>query len=503
MVITKTTPEMTTFGEALNSYIADLQAVLGADDTGLLALGDTPSTYAGQAGLGLIVNGTEDGLIFGALSGGGPATFVGLTDGPMSWGDPYQTLEINAAGNGLQWADPPPAPLTTFLQLLDTPESYTDYEGMLLCVDPDGGGLIFSPKPAPGVTTFAALTDTADQLGDVGQFVYVNSDGVLDFTTIPAQAEIPEYWTQLLDTPASIQPGWYLRGNVAGTALEFGPPPTAASIAFEHLSNTPSNLALYPERGLRINLAGNAVETFVIDQRTNVADMDDMPGGYGTAGYLLETDGAGNLSWVAPASGGVADWVDLGDTVSSMGSNGQYVSVVAGQLDFVDLPTIPTDIDDLGGFPTLSVTHALKYLRVNAAGDGVEFTSVSPGGGPTVTSTAIPPIMTAVTDETSIVTTGTGKVTFRAPYAFTLGEVRASLTTASSSGTVDVDVKDSGGSSIFSTILTIDATEKTSVTATTPAVLSTTAISDDDEFSIDISAAGTNAVGLKVTFIPA
>lgn len=105
----------------------------------------------------------------------------------------------------------------------------------------------------------------------------------------------------------------------------------------------------------------------------------------------------------------------------------------------------------------------------------------------------------ALSDETTAITTGTGKITFRAPYPMTLNQLpRASLSTASSSGNPTVNIK-VNGSSIFSTTLTIDATEKTSTTAATPAVLSTTSIPDDGEITMDIDAAGTGATGLKVT----
>lgn len=106
----------------------------------------------------------------------------------------------------------------------------------------------------------------------------------------------------------------------------------------------------------------------------------------------------------------------------------------------------------------------------------------------------------AVSDESTAITTGTAKLTFRMPFAMTLTSVRASLTTASSSGAPAIDVND-GGVSIFSTTLTIDASEKTSTTATTPAVLSDTSLADDAEITIDIDTAGTGATGLKVTFI--
>lgn len=102
----------------------------------------------------------------------------------------------------------------------------------------------------------------------------------------------------------------------------------------------------------------------------------------------------------------------------------------------------------------------------------------------------------AVGDETTAITTGTAKLTFRLP-ACTVLAVRSSLTTASSSGIPTVDINETGVT-IISTKLTIDATEKTSTTAATAPVISDSAIADDAEMTIDIDVAGTGAAGLKV-----
>lgn len=110
-------------------------------------------------------------------------------------------------------------------------------------------------------------------------------------------------------------------------------------------------------------------------------------------------------------------------------------------------------------------------------------------------------IAIACSDEsTAIDSTGT-KVTFRMPYAFTLSAVRASLTGACTTGTFTVDINESG-TTILSTKLTIDATEKTSTTAATAAVISDTALADDAEITIDVDDDGdSTATGLKVYLI--
>lgn len=108
----------------------------------------------------------------------------------------------------------------------------------------------------------------------------------------------------------------------------------------------------------------------------------------------------------------------------------------------------------------------------------------------------------AVSDETTALTTGTAKVTFRMPCAVTLTAVRSSVTTAPTGSTLVVDINEAGAS-ILSTKLSIDASEKTSTTAATAAVISDSALADDAEMTIDIDQIGSTiaGAGLKVTLI--
>ena len=83
----------------------------------------------------------------------------------------------------------------------------------------------------------------------------------------------------------------------------------------------------------------------------------------------------------------------------------------------------------------------------------------------------------------------------------------------SSSGTVTIDIRYvlsgtpiptsvGGGTSIFTTALTIDATKPSSVTSAASAVLTTTAstngLADDTGLAFFVTGAGTGAAGLKV-----
>lgn len=108
----------------------------------------------------------------------------------------------------------------------------------------------------------------------------------------------------------------------------------------------------------------------------------------------------------------------------------------------------------------------------------------------------------ACSDETTLLTAGVAKVTFRMPFAMTGVSVRASVTTAPTGSVLTVDVNE-GGASILSTKLTIDAGEKTSVTAAAPAVVGDGALADDAEITIDIDGVGSSVAGkgLKVYLI--
>ena len=141
----------------------------------------------------------------------------------------------------------------------------------------------------------------------------------------------------------------------------------------------------------------------------------------------------------------------------------------------------------------ISEVSGASYVTKSVTGANVK--ALAQSGLPTV-------IQLAASDETTALTTGTAKVTFRMPYAMTLTAVRASLSTAQASGSIfTVDINE-GGTTILSTKLTIDNTEKTSTTAATAAVISDSALADDAEITVDIDQIGDGtAKGLKVTLI--
>lgn len=114
---------------------------------------------------------------------------------------------------------------------------------------------------------------------------------------------------------------------------------------------------------------------------------------------------------------------------------------------------------------------------------------------------AIVPLYLPVGDETTAITASTAKLTFRIPFACSLSSIKASLSTAQISGNIfTVDIN-KNLTSILSTKLTIDNTEKTNKTAAAPYILtsSDTTFAEDDEITIDVDQIGdSTAKGLKV-----
>lgn len=103
----------------------------------------------------------------------------------------------------------------------------------------------------------------------------------------------------------------------------------------------------------------------------------------------------------------------------------------------------------------------------------------------------------AASDETTAITTGNGKLTFRMPHGMTLTAVRASVTTAPTGSTILIDINEAG-TTVLSTKLMIDASEKTSTTAATAYVISDSSLADDAEITIDFDQVGSSVAGTGV-----
>jgi hypothetical protein len=195
--------------------------------------------------------------------------------------------------------------------------------------------------------------------------------------------------------------------------------------------------------------------------------------------------------------------------LNGLTANTQYLAVGTSGTDFAISSTTATHTFNL---PTASAANRGALSTSDwTSFNGKQDALVSGTNIKTINSTSILgsgnfatpfELVIAASDETTALTAGTAKITFRMPRAVTLTSVRASLTTAQASGNIfTVDINESG-TSILSTKLTIDNTELTSTTAATPPVISDAALADDSEITIDIDQIGNGtAKGLKVMLI--
>jgi len=148
----------------------------------------------------------------------------------------------------------------------------------------------------------------------------------------------------------------------------------------------------------------------------------------------------------------------------------------------------------IGTFSTSISTPKITNLTTNG------YVTTSSGDGTLVVVLLPWDTTVAASDETSDLTVGGPKISFRMPAHITLQEVRANVNVAGTGQAIIVDIK-KGGVSVLSTLLSIDATELTSLDAATPAVISDSDLTDDSVITIHVTqiGSGTAGAGLKVT----
>lgn len=166
------------------------------------------------------------------------------------------------------------------------------------------------------------------------------------------------------------------------------------------------------------------------------------------------------------------------DTLAALGIAQTWTGVQTFTTPILGTPTSGT-LTNCTGLPLAGLTTAAKTQFIAIAGS----------------------------DETTVLGAASTTVpvaTFHAPYGMTLTDIKAGLTTAGTGAALlTVDVHVAGTTVMSTTKVTVDATEKTSGTAATPPVLTTTTIAEDDLIEIFVDQLDTDnvATGLKVYLI--
>lgn len=229
---------------------------------------------------------------------------------------------------------------------------------------------------------------------------------------------------------------------------------------------------------------------------TGALTADSIVVGNGTDDIKVATTGTGVVTALGVNVG------SAGAVVVNGGALGTPSSGTLTNATGLPIAGLAASTSDAIGVGSIELGHASDTTieRASAGNITVEGNTIYRAGG---TFVGMPvEIQLACSDETTAITSGTAKVTFRMPYAMTLTAVRASVTTAPTGSAILIDINETG-TTVLSTKLMIDASEKTSTTATTPYVISDSALADDAEITIDFDQVGSTiaGTGVKVTLI--
>jgi len=241
---------------------------------------------------------------------------------------------------------------------------------------------------------------------------------------------------------------------------------------------------------------GYAVGTLVADLEGNVTGNASGTAATVTGAAQSNITSLGTLTTLTVDSI-IIDGTNIGHT-----SDTDAMAISSGGVvTFSQVPLFPADTIETADIQADAVTGA---KIADDAIDSEHYTDGSVDLAHISTAAKTEVIAIACGDETTATAAATAVVTFHMPYAFYLTGIKAGVTTAPVGSVLTVDLNEAG-STCLTTKLTIDASEKTSATAATAAVIGGAgpALAADALMTIDVDGVGssTAGAGLKVYLI--
>ena len=302
----------------------------------------------------------------------GATTLGGLNDVTISGASNGQVLKYN----GTAWVNDSDATgssgSSTFVGLSDTPANFTSQAGKYLKVNAGATALEYTDAPS-GSNLTIALNDLSD----------------VDATTGAANGKILKYngssweiaddltggggsatFTGLSDTPANLTAGKYLKVNAGATALEYTDLPS-------------DNDTTYGQQLTVANATPAAVQWDLVPS-VGTADSITLTAGNNITFSAATVDGV-----TINASGGSGASVTTDDNAPGSATDGDlwwksdegrlkvyYTDTDGSQWVDASPPMAPpATLTALSDTPANYTSAAGKYLRVNSAGNAVEFTN--------------------------------------------------------------------------------------------------------------------------------
>jgi len=183
----------------------------------------------------------------------------------------------------------------------------------------------------------------------------------------------------------------------------------------------------------------------------------------------------------------------------AVGSANQILQSNGSTESWVTLPTADSIITTEGDI--IVGDSSGDPVRFGAGTAGKFLTTQGASSAPTYSNPTLSFIV-SLTAEDGDATVADDLAQIRMPFAFELTAVRAFCNTAPTGANLQFDIEEAG-STILSTLIEIDATEKTSTTAGTPPVISDSTLADDAiiSFNCDQIGSGDAGAGIKLVLI--
>ncbi len=336
--------------------------------------------------------------------------------------------------------------------------------------------------PGSSVLTLATVNSNTGAIG---------SSTAIPILTLNGKGLVTAATTAAVVAPAGTLTGATLASGVTASSLtSFGASPTlvtpnigvATATSINKVTITP------PASSATLTIANGATLTVSADATVSGTNTGDQVNITGNAATVTT-----NANLTGPVTSvGNATSITAGAITNTM---------LAGSIDLATKMTgiLPAARGGAGTINGIMKANGSGVVSTAAAGTDYVIPGAAVAVGVIVTETWA----VAASDETTSLTTGTGKLTTRAPYAFTPVIVKASLTTAPTGASVKVDIK-KNGASIFTTILSIDVGQTTSVGSAAPyALVNGITFAADDVITYDITQVGSTipGAGLKVQII--
>ncbi len=275
---------------------------------------------------------------------------------------------------------------------------------------------------------------------------------------------------------------------------------SAAKNAFLGWDDSAGKLTFVADASLSSEVVSGSVGTIVANFEGDITG--NVTGNTSGTAATVTTAAQSNITSLGTLTTLTVDDIIINGTNIGHTSDTDAMAISSGGVvTFSQVPLFPNDTIETADIQADAVTGAkIADDAINSEHytDGsVDLAHISTGAKTEV-------IAIACGDETTATTAATAVVTFHMPYAFYLTGIKAGVTTAPVGSVLTVDLNEAG-STCLTTKLTIDASEKTSATAATAAVIGGAgpALAADALMTIDVDGVGssTAGAGLKVYLI--